>query len=77
MKKKFSLILIYILSATGGIAVAESFESLDAILNTARDVSNARHDRKMEQRRENRRREYRRDKREREKRHRDCEHRRR
>ena len=74
MKKKFSLILIYILSATGGIAVAESFESLDAILNTARDVSNARHDRKMEQRRKNRREEYRRDNRNREKQQRDCEH---
>lgn len=74
MKKQFSLILIYILSAAGGIAVAESFESLDTILNTARDVNNARNERKVEQRRDDRRKEHRRDNR-REKQHRDCEHR--
>lgn len=74
MKKKLSLILIYILSATGGIAVAESFESLDAILNTARDVSDARNGRKIEERRENQRREYQQKKRANKKSHRDCEH---
>ncbi len=40
MKKRISLIIIFILAAAAGIAVAENFNSLDVILNLTKDFSN-------------------------------------
>ena len=66
MKKKFSLILIYLISAAGGIAVAENFESLDAILSTVRDANRAKEKHQADQHREKRHRDRRHEKREKE-----------
>ncbi len=39
MKKRISLIILYALSAMGGNALAEDFNSLDVIINLTRQFS--------------------------------------
>lgn len=79
MMKHLSLALLFAMAATGGMATADSFDSLDSIVNFPREFQ--RHNKKKHDRDKHcdKRRDHAEDRREREHRHhrRDKEHRRR
>ena len=47
MWKKFTLALLFCFAMRGGMAVAESFDSLDAIINVDKQIRDYKHDKKM------------------------------
>lgn len=55
MWKKITLALLFCFAMRGGIAVAESFDSLDAILNVDKQIQDHKHDKKMRKKAEKRR----------------------
>lgn len=66
MWKKLSLALVFAYAMNSGLAVADSFDSLNAILDAGRQFSDHKNDRKMrkkEEKRREQRKQYRRDKR--------------
>lgn len=66
MWKKLSLALVFAYAMNSGLAVADSFDSLNSILEVSRQFSDHKHDKKMrkkEEKRREQREERRRDKR--------------
>ena len=55
MWKKFTLALLFCFAMRGGMAVAESFDSLDAIINVDKQIRDYKHDKKMRKKEEKRR----------------------
>ena len=55
MWKKFTLALLFCFAMRGGMAVAESFDSLDAIINVEKQIRDYKHDKKMRKKEEKRR----------------------
>ncbi len=55
MWKKITLALLFCFAMRSGIAVAESFDSLDAILNVDKQIQDHKHDKKMRKKAEKRR----------------------
>ena len=52
MWKKFTLALLFCFAMRGGMAVAESFDSLDAIINVDKQIRDYKHDKKMRKKEE-------------------------
>lgn len=55
MWKKITLALLFCFAIQGGMAVAESFDSLDAIINADKQIRDYKHDKKMRKKAEKRR----------------------
>lgn len=55
MWKKFTLFVLFACAMKGGMALAENFESLDAIINVDKQIRDYKHDKKMQKKAEKRR----------------------
>lgn len=55
MWKKVSLVLLFGFAMNEGMALAESFDSLDAIINVDKQIRDYKHDKKMRKKEEKRR----------------------
>ena len=55
MWKKFTLFVLFACAMKGGMALAENFESLDAIINVDKQIRDYKHDKKMQKKDEKRR----------------------